>query len=120
MPEKPSIRAGVGVYRIESLIGRGGMSIVYLAEHVRLGRRVALKLLAPSLSLDPEFPERFAFESRRAAEVDHPNVVPIFDAGEADGQLYIAMRHIEGCDLKTLIRRERSLRIGRTLFILEQ
>jgi serine/threonine-protein kinase len=120
MTDNTRIGAAVGAYRIESLIGRGGMSIVYLAEHVRLGRRVALKLLAPSLSLDPEFRERFAFESRRAAEVDHPNVVPIFDAGEADGQLYIAMRHIEGCDLKTLIRRERSLRIGRTLFILEQ
>ena len=107
-------------YRVESLLGRGGMSVVYLAEHVRLGRRVALKLLAPMLSDDETYRDRFQRESRRAAELDHPNVVPIFDAGEVDGQLFIAMRYIEGCDLKTLIRREGSLGMGRTLFILEQ
>ncbi len=107
-------------YRVESLLGRGGMSVVYLAEHVRLGRRVALKLLAPMLSDDETYRDRFQRESRRAAELDHPNVVPIFDAGEVDGQLFIAMRYIEGCDLKTLIRREGQLGMGRTLFILEQ
>ena len=107
-------------YRVESLLGRGGMSVVYLAEHVRLGRRVALKLLAPMLSDDETYRDRFQRESRRAAELDHPNVVPIFDAGEVDGQLFIAMRYIEGCDLKTLIRREGTLGMGRTLFILEQ
>ena len=107
-------------YRVESLLGRGGMSVVYLAEHVRLGRRVALKLLAPMLSDDETYRDRFQRESRRAAELDHPNVVPIFDAGEVDGQLFIAMRYIEGCDLKTLIRREGPLGMGRTLFILEQ
>ena len=120
MTDNTRIGATVAGYRIQSLIGRGGMSIVYLAEHVQLGRQVALKLLAPGLSADPEFRERFVHESRRAAEVDHPNVVPIFDAGEADGQLFIAMRYIEGCDLKTLIGREGSLGVGRTLFILEQ
>ena len=78
-------------YRVESLLGRGGMSVVYLAEHVRLGRRVALKLLAPMLSDDETYRDRFQRESRRAAELDHPNVVPIFDAGEVDGQLFIAM-----------------------------
>ena len=120
MTDNTRIGATVAGYRIQSLLGRGGMSIVYLAEHVQLGRIVALKLLAPSLCLDPDFRERFAYESRRASEVEHPNVVPIFDAGEAEGQLFIAMRYIEGCDLKTLIRREGSLGIGRTLFILEQ
>jgi hypothetical protein len=120
MSDDARIDATVAGYRIQSLIGRGGMSIVYLAEHVQLGRQVALKLLAPSLSADPEFRERFAHESRRAAEVDHPNVVPIFDAGEAEGQLFIAMRYIEGCDLKNLIRREGRLGIERTLLILEQ
>jgi serine/threonine protein kinase len=120
MSDNTRIGATVAGYRIESLIGRGGMSIVYLAEHVRLGRQVALKLLAPSLSVDADFRERFSFESRRAAEIDHPNVVPIYDAGEADGQLYIAMRYIAGCDLKTLIRREGSLGVARTLFLLEQ
>ncbi len=120
MTDNTRIGATVAGYRIQSLLGRGGMSIVYLAEHVQLGRIVALKLLAPALCLDPDFRERFAYESRRASEVEHPNVVPIFDAGEAEGQLFIAMRYIEGCDLKTLIRREGSLGIGRTLFILEQ
>jgi serine/threonine protein kinase len=120
MSDNTRIGATVGGYRIESLIGRGGMSVVYLAEHLRLGRQVALKLLAPSLSADAQYRERFAFESRRAAEIDHPNVVPIFDAGEADGQLYIAMRYIAGCDLKTLIRREGTLGVARTLFLLEQ
>ena len=107
-------------YRIEAMLGRGGMSVVYLAEHVRLGRKVALKLLAPMLSSDETYRDRFQRESQRAAELDHPNVVPIFDAGEADGQLFIAMRYVEGCDLKALIRREGQLGIGRTLFILEQ
>ncbi|MDX6536349.1 MAG: hypothetical protein QOD37_690, partial [Gaiellales bacterium] len=107
-------------YRIESLLGRGGMSVVYLAEHVRLGRKVAIKLLAPMLSADETYRDRFQRESQRAAELDHPNVVPIYDAGEADGQLFIAMRYVEGCDLKALINREGQLGIGRTLFILEQ
>lgn len=120
MSDDARIDATVAGYRIQSLIGRGGMSSVYLAEHLQLGRQVALKLLAPSLSADPEFRQRFAHESRRAAQVDHPNVVPIFDAGEAEGQLYIAMRYIEGCDLKNLIRREGRLGIERTLLILEQ
>ena len=114
------IGSEIAGYRLTSLLGRGGMSVVYLAEHLRLGRQVALKLLAPVLSEDDSYRDRFVRESRRAAELDHPNVVPIYDAGEADGQLFIAMRYIEGCDLKTLIRRDQRLSTGRTLFILEQ
>ena len=114
------IGSEIAGYRLTSLLGRGGMSVVYLAEHLRLGRQVALKLLAPVLSQDDSYRDRFVRESRRAAELDHPNVVPIYDAGEADGQLFIAMRYIEGCDLKTLIRRDQRLSTGRTLFILEQ
>jgi serine/threonine protein kinase len=114
------IGAEVAGYRIEALLGRGGMSVVYLAEHLRLGRKVALKLLASVLSEDEGFRDRFVRESRRAAELDHPNIVPIYDAGEADGQLYIAMRYVEGCDLKTLIGRDKRLSTGRTLYILEQ
>jgi hypothetical protein len=72
------------------------------------------------LSEDEGFRDRFVRESRRAAELDHPNIVPIYDAGEADGQLYIAMRYVEGCDLKTLIGRDKRLSTGRTLYILEQ
>jgi serine/threonine-protein kinase len=117
-----STRIGTVVagYRLEQLLGRGGMSVVYLAEHLRLGRKVALKLLAPALSHDDSFRERFERESRRAAEIDHPNIIPIYDAGEIEGQLYIAMRYVDGSDLKTVIEREGPLGVGRTLFMLEQ
>jgi predicted Ser/Thr protein kinase len=120
MSSTTRIGTSVAGYRLESLLGRGGMSVVYLAEHVRLGRKVALKLLSAALSEDESFRERFERESRRAAEIDHPNIIPIYDAGEADGQFYIAMRYVEGCDLKALIRRDTQLSVGRTLYILEQ
>jgi serine/threonine-protein kinase len=110
----------VAGYQLESLLGRGGMSVVYIARHMRLDRRVALKLLAPVLAEDASFRERFVQESQRAADIEHPHIVPIYDAGEADGLLYIAMRYVEGPDLKVLINREGHLPIGRTLFILEQ
>jgi serine/threonine-protein kinase len=105
--------------RIEAFLGRGGMSDVYLAEHERLGRKVALKLLLPALSAEPEFRIRFESESRSAAEIDHRNIVPIYDAGEADGVLYMAMRYVDGGDLRGQIARG-PLGVGRTLFILEQ
>jgi serine/threonine-protein kinase len=110
----------VAGYRLEALLGRGGMSVVYLAEQVRLQRKVALKLLTPALSADEGFRERFETEAKRAAEVDHPNVIPVYDAGEADGELYIAMRFVQGGDLGSLIRPDRPLTLARTLFILEQ
>jgi len=91
-------------YRIEALLGRGGMIVVYLAEDLRLKRRVALKLLAPWLAEDEGFRERFLEESELAASLDHPNIVPIYEAGEADGRLFIAMRYVEGSDLKELLR----------------
>ncbi|MBV9049340.1 MAG: protein kinase, partial [Solirubrobacterales bacterium] len=91
-------------YRVEGLLGRGGMSVVYLAEDLRLRRRVALKLLAPSLAEDEAFRERFLVESELAASLDHPCVVPIYAAGEAEGGLFIAMRYVEGSDLKGLLR----------------
>jgi serine/threonine-protein kinase len=80
----------VAGYRIESLIGRGGMSVVYLARHEGLERKAALKLLAPELAENAAFRQRFVRESRIAAGLDHPNVIPVYDAGEADGELYIA------------------------------
>jgi serine/threonine-protein kinase len=112
-------------YRVESLLGRGGMSVVYLAEHVRLGRKVALKVLASPLAGDEHYRERFIRESQRAADLDHPNVIPIYDAGEieggdADGLLYIAMRYVDGSDLRALLKREGQLSVGRTIFMLEQ
>ena len=91
-------------YRIESALGRGGMSVVYLAEDIRLRRRVALKFLAPRLAEDAAFRERFLRESELAASLDHPNVVPIYAAGEDGNALYIAMRYVEGRDLKELLR----------------
>jgi serine/threonine-protein kinase len=96
-------------YRIEERIGRGGMSVVYRADHIRLRRNVALKLLAPELAQDDVFRERFLRESELAASLDHPNVVPIYDAGEAAGLLYIAMRFVPGIDLKQLLRRDGAL-----------
>ena len=91
-------------YRIEAVLGRGGMSVVYLAEDLRLKRRVALKLLTPALAEDERFRDRFLRESELAASLDHPNVIPIYEAGEADGSLFIAMRYVEGSDLKALLR----------------
>ena len=114
------IGSDVAGYRLEALIGRGGMSVVYLAEHMRLGRKVAIKLLAPALSEDAGFRARFERESQRAAEIDHPNIIPIYDAGEADGELYIAMRYVRGPDLKSLLARDGALSVSRALFFLEQ
>ena len=87
-------------YRVEAVLGRGGMSVVYLAEDLRLKRQVALKLLAPALADDERFRERFLYESELAASLDHANVIPVYEAGEADAGLYIAMRYVEGSDLK--------------------
>jgi YVTN family beta-propeller protein len=107
-------------YRIEALLGRGGTSVVYRAEHLRLKRKVALKLLAPELAADERFRERFLRESELAASLDHPHIVPIYDAGEAEGQLYIAMRYVAGGDLKGLLRREGRLEPARALGLLGQ
>jgi YVTN family beta-propeller protein len=116
----PRLGSNVGGYRIESLIGRGGMSVVYLAEDLHLGRKVALKLLAPELAQDEKFRERFVRESRLAASLEHPNIVTVFEARETDGLLYIAMRLVAGTDLKTLIGREAPLDPERTISILSQ
>ena len=79
------------------------MGVVYRATDLSLERPVALKLIAPELAEDPRFRERFLKEPRLAASLDHPNVVPIYEAGERDGQLYLAMRYVEGSDLKTIL-----------------
>ena len=107
-------------YRITGVLGRGGMSVVYSAEHLQLGRTVALKVLSQALARDETFRERFSRESQLAASLDHPNIIPIYDAGEAQGHLYIAMRRVEGCDLGTLIEQEGPLSLGQTLFYIEQ
>jgi tRNA A-37 threonylcarbamoyl transferase component Bud32/type II secretory pathway pseudopilin PulG len=116
----PKIGSEFGGYRLESLIGHGGMSIVYRARSLSLDRIVALKLLSPQLSDDEAFRERFLRESRMAAALDHPNVIPIFEAGEADGVFFIAMRYVDGLDLKTLLKREGPLPLDRTASIIGQ
>ncbi|MGH3684823.1 MAG: protein kinase domain-containing protein [Pseudonocardiaceae bacterium] len=90
-------------YRIERELGRGSMGVVYLAEDVQLRRKVALKILAPTLSDDELFRKRFDRESQSAANLDHPHIVPVYAAGEAGGLLYIAMRYVGGGDLRTLL-----------------
>ena len=86
-------------YRIEELIGQGGMGVVYRAYDLRLKRTVALKLIAPELALDERFHARFARETELAMSLEHPNVVPVYDAGDVDGRFYLAMRLVEGTDL---------------------
>ncbi|QEV48676.1 serine/threonine protein kinase [Streptomyces vinaceus] len=92
-------------YLVESEIGRGGMAVVYLARDLRLDRPVALKLLAPELARNDVFRRRFAHESKVAAAIDHPHIVPVFEAGETEGLLYIAMRYVPGQDLRALLDR---------------
>ena len=86
-------------YRIEAVAGRGGMGVVYRAWHLGLERPVALKVIAPDLAARDEFRARFRRESRLAAALDHPHVLPIYEAGEHDGVLFIAMRWVDGTDL---------------------
>jgi ABC-type branched-subunit amino acid transport system substrate-binding protein len=107
-------------YRVDALVGRGGMGVVYRATDLSLERPVALKLIAPELAEDQGFRARFLREPRLAASLDHPNVIPIYEAGEYDGQLYLAMRYVEGTDLKSLLEREGKLPPERALGILGQ
>ena len=107
-------------YRVESLLGRGGMGVVYLARDLSLERPVALKLIAPELVQDEEFRARFLREPRLAASLDHPNVIPIYEAGEHEDQLYLAMRYVKGTDLRAELEREGKLPPERTIDILAQ
>ena len=90
-------------YRLEEQIGRGGMAVVFRAHDPRLDRRVALKILAPELARDDAFRQRFIRESRAAAAVDDPHIIPVFEAGEAAGVLFIAMRYVQGRDVRSLL-----------------
>jgi ABC-type branched-subunit amino acid transport system substrate-binding protein/outer membrane protein assembly factor BamB/predicted Ser/Thr protein kinase len=107
-------------YRVESLLGRGGMGVVYLAHDPSLERPVALKLIAPELVQDEEFRARFLREPKLAASLDHPNVIPIYEAGEHDGQLYLAMRYVKGTDLRAALERDGKLTPERTIEVLAQ
>ena len=116
----PGVGEVFGEYIIESLLGRGGMGAVYVASHQRLTRKVALKVITPELALDDEFRERFLRESQLAASLDHPNVIPIYDADEADGLLYLAMRYVIGRSLQALLRARGALSPVETLRIADQ
>src|SRR5215212_6995243 len=98
--------ASVAGYRIEAVAGRGGMGVVYRARQIALDRPVALKLIAPELAADEGFRRRFARESRIAASLDHPNVIPVYEAGEDGDRLFIAMRFVEGTDLGRMLHAE--------------
>jgi Protein kinase domain len=95
----------VAGYRLEDQVGAGGMAVVFRAVDERLGRQVALKVLSPELAADEEFRERFIRESRAAAAVDDPHLIPVYEAGEAEGVLFIAMRYVAGGDARSLVRR---------------
>jgi DNA-binding beta-propeller fold protein YncE/predicted Ser/Thr protein kinase len=117
---EPSIGSTLAGYRIDSLIARGGMGVVYRATQLALDRPVALKVIAGDLAGDEKFRRRFLSESRLAAQLEHPAVVPVYDAREDDGELIVSMRLIEGGDLRKLIDREGPLEPGRAVHLLGQ
>jgi tRNA A-37 threonylcarbamoyl transferase component Bud32 len=119
-PSDAAIGTRIAGYLLEEQIGRGGMAVVYRALDERLDRRVALKLLAPSLAADAAFQARFIRESRAAAAVDHPNIIPVYDAGDAGGSLFIVMRYVEGGDVRSLLRQAGPLPPARVWRIITQ
>jgi serine/threonine-protein kinase len=110
----------LGDYTLKQLLGRGGMGVVFLAEHRRLGRNVALKLLAPALAQSDVVRERFVRESRRAAAIDHPNIIPVFEANEVEGNLFIAMRYVAGPNLRQLLQADAPLGADRAVRLVGQ
>jgi non-specific serine/threonine protein kinase len=107
-------------FRIESLVGRGGMGVVYRATQLSLERQVALKLISPELAHEERFRERFLREARLAASLDHPHLLPVYEAGEAEGTLFLAMRLVKGVSLAELLRHEGSLPPERALRLFSQ
>src|ERR1039457_423322 len=132
MPSNPAggslaeVAAGLGAgsqiagYRLEEQVGRGGMAVVFRARDEHLGRVVALKILAPALAADEAFRQRCVRESRAAAAVDDPHIVPVFEAGEASGVLFIAMRFVPGGDVRTVMHHEGPLGPARAAAIISQ
>jgi serine/threonine protein kinase len=116
----PGNTGQIASYEMVEELGRGGMAVVYRARDVRLGRWVALKVLGEDLARDEGFRRRFIRESRAAAAVDHPNIIPIFDAGEVNGVLFIAMRYVGGQDVHSLLNRMGPLPSARATGIVTQ
>jgi DNA-binding beta-propeller fold protein YncE len=119
-PADPRLGTRLAGYRIQALLGRGGMGVVYLAEQIGPHRQVALKLLLDQATSSEAFRERFLRESELAAAIDHPNVLPVYDAGETDGVLWIAMRHVDGTDLQARLDRNGPLAPEQALAICGQ
>src|ERR1700689_122127 len=107
-------------YRLEEQIGHGGMAVVFRAADERLGRQGPLKILSPALATDDAFRHRFIRESRSAAAVDDPHIIPVFEAGEADGVLFIAMRFVPGGDVLSLAGGDGRLPVDRAVEITSQ
>ena len=118
--DDPRLGTVIAGYRIEERIGRGGMGVVYRAEHLNLQRRAAVKIIAPDLAESVGFRERFTREARIAAALQHPNIVTVYDAGEVEGLLYLAMQYIEGEDLAAILRRDGRLRPYRAIDVCRQ
>jgi serine/threonine protein kinase len=120
MPSLPMVGDELAGYRLQAVLGRGGMSVVYEAENPRLGSSIALKVLAPELATDDTFRARFLKESRVAASLNHPNVVPIYDVGSHDDLLYIAMRYVAGADLRAVLKSQQVLAPDQTVLLIRQ
>jgi tRNA A-37 threonylcarbamoyl transferase component Bud32 len=118
--EELQVGSVLGDYRVEALLARGGMGVVYTARQLAVDRRVALKVIAPALAEDESFRRRFERESRVAIEIEHPNIVPVYATGAAEGLLFIAMRYIDGRDLRRIIDAESPMSPERVLALLEQ
>jgi serine/threonine protein kinase len=114
----PEIGDELAGYKVEAVAGRGGMGVVFRAEHLHLGRVVALKVLTADLAGNRSFRQRFVREAQTAARLDHPNIVPVFDAGEVESLLYIAMKYIDGVDLGHVLDAEERLSPQRTVDLL--
>jgi serine/threonine protein kinase len=110
----------VAGYRIEGVLGRGGMGVVYRATQLSLDRPVAVKVIAPELAGDVTFRARFKRESRIAASIEHPNVIPVYEAGEGEGLLFLTTRYVEGTDLRALLEADGTLEPARAARLLAQ
>jgi len=120
MAELPLVGEEFAGYRLVAIIGRGGMSTVFRAENPRLGNVIALKVLAPELASDDVFRTRFLEESRIAASMNHPNVIPIHDTGSSGGLLFIAMRYVTGTDMRQMLKKRGRLPPDRAVLLLGQ
>ncbi len=118
LPTGVTVGSRVAGYLLEEEVGAGGMAVVFRARDERLGRLVALKVLAPGLAANADFRERFLRESQAAVAVDDPHVIPVFEAGQAGGVLFIAMRYVPGGDVRTLVQREGPLSAERAAAII--